>query len=128
MYVEARPCPVDGVDRRFRIGVRGQDHPSGQRIESPCRLQQFDAGHLRHPLIGDQQRRLVSRRSQFAQSLQCLLAGRSTQDLIVGGVVAAQVAQDGGENQGIIIDREDHRIAHRSKDRQVGRVDVYSRT
>ena len=45
---------VDGVDGGVGVGVRGQQHPLGRRIEVHRRLEEVDTGHLGHPVVGDE--------------------------------------------------------------------------
>ena len=47
---------VDRVDRGLRVGVGGQEHPLGLGREPHRLLQELDARHLGHALVGQEQR------------------------------------------------------------------------
>ena len=106
---------ADVVDRRdghVGVGVRRQQQVLRPRRMSTRLLQQLDAGHLRHPLVGgDQRHRLVAQR-QPGQHVQRLGPRRRAHDAVVGAVAAPQVAGDRGGDLWIVVDRQDGRFAH----------------
>ena len=67
------------------------------------------AGHPRHPLVGDQQRDLVAAAAQLGQQLERLGARARAQDPVALAEAAPQVARDGGEHRGLVVDRDDRR-------------------
>ncbi len=64
-------APVDGVDDIVGVGVAGEDDADGVRVVSAQPLQQFDAAHPRHALVGDDDGDIVL----VPEDLQRLVAG-----------------------------------------------------
>ena len=75
-------------------------------------LEELDAGHPRHPLIrGDERHRPVAER-ELAQHREGLGAGRGAHDLVLGAVLAAQVAGDRLRHRRIVVDRQNRGLHH----------------
>ena len=55
------------------VGVRGEQHPPRAREEVHRLLEELDAVHLRHPVVGEQHRHLVAAQLHLAQRVQRLL-------------------------------------------------------
>ena len=51
---------VDGVDGGARVGIRGEQDTPGGREEVHRLLEEFDAVHLRHPVVRQQQRHHIT--------------------------------------------------------------------
>jgi hypothetical protein len=45
---------VDRLDRGVGVGVRGEQRPPGVREQVHRLLEELDAVHLRHPVVGEQ--------------------------------------------------------------------------
>ena len=88
---------------------------SSTRLASGTSLRACDevlgARHARHPLVGDQQRDLVAARAQLAQQLERLGARGRPQDPVALAEAAAQVARDGGQHRGLVVDGDDRGTA-----------------
>ena len=80
---------VDGVDRGVGVGVGGQQHPLGQREEVHRLLEELDAAHLRHPVVGDEHRHGVAAQLQFLERVERVGARFGTDDAVPLAVVAA---------------------------------------
>ena len=103
---------VDRLDRDVRVGVRGEQDELGVGCVTPGLLEELDAGHLRHPLIGgDQSDRSVPQR-QLGQHAERLGARRRPDDLVLGTVLGSQVAGDRLRHRRIVVDRQDCRFRH----------------
>jgi hypothetical protein len=61
---------VDRLDRGVGIGVGGEQHPAGGRVELHRRFEELDAVHLRHPVVGQDDRHLVAAQAKFFQRVQ----------------------------------------------------------
>ena len=61
---------VDGLDRGVGVGVRGQQHPAGERVDVHRLFEELDAAHLRHPVVGDEHRHRVAAELEFVQRFQ----------------------------------------------------------
>ncbi len=61
---------VDGVDGRAGVGVSGEQRALGVGINLLGFIQEADAIHVRHTLIGQQQRYRVVSHAQLAQDFQ----------------------------------------------------------
>jgi hypothetical protein len=100
---------VDGVDRRARVRVRGQQHPAGVRVNVHRPLEELDAGQPGHPVVREEYRHLVAAQLHLPQRLEGLLAGLGTDDPVPLTVPPAQVTSDSTRHTGIIVHRDDHR-------------------
>jgi hypothetical protein len=58
---------VDGVDRGMGVGVGGEQHPLGEREQVHRLLEELDTAHLRHPVVGHEDRDGVAAQFEFAQ-------------------------------------------------------------
>ena len=65
---------VNGVDSGAGVGIRSQQGPLGVGINFPGFVEETDAIHLGHALIGQQQRDSVVANSEFAQQFQTSIA------------------------------------------------------
>jgi hypothetical protein len=75
-------------------------------------LEHLDTGHLRHSLVGgDQRDRLVPQR-EFRQHRKGLCARVRAHDEVVVAVPVSQIAGDRGGHHGIVVDGQDRRFAH----------------
>ena len=100
---------VDGVDRRARVRVGGQQHPAGVRVNVHRPLEELDAGQPRHPVVREEDRHLVAAQLHLPQRLQGLLAGLGTDDPVPLAVPPAQVTGYSARYTGIIVHGDDHR-------------------
>ena len=80
---------VDRVDGGTCIGIRGQQNTPGTREEVHRLLEEFDAVHLRHPVVRQQQRHHITAQLQFTKCFQPLIARLGPDDAIVLAVGVA---------------------------------------
>ncbi len=104
---------VDRVDRGVGVGVRGQQHPAGQREDVHRLFEELDAAHLRHPVVGDEHRDGVAAQLEFVERLQGVRAGFGAHDPVSLAVVAAQVAGDGAGHRRVVVDGQDYGFSGR---------------
>ena len=95
---------VDRRDGRLGVRVGGEQDPLRLGVGLACLEQVFGPFHSRHPLVGQQQRDGVPPGAQFAQQLEALGSRAGPQDAVALPEAAPQVASNGGENHGLIID------------------------
>ena len=69
-------------------------------------LQKVDAGHSRHPLVGEEEGDGVLPLLELAADIERRRAGGSTHDPVVLSVVAAQVLNHSFQHAGVVIDSE----------------------
>ncbi len=100
---------VDRRDRCLGVGVGGEQHALGVGHELARLDEERRAGHRGHPLVGDEHRDAVAAREHLAQEVERLRAGRRPEDPEALAEAAAQVAADGGEHGGLVVDGEDRR-------------------
>ncbi len=105
---------VDRVDRGVGVGVRGQQHPAGQREQVHRRFEELDAVHLRHPVVGQQQRDRFAAQLQLAQRVQRLRTGVGPHHPVPVAVLAADVAGHGPGDGRVVVDGEDRGVRHTS--------------
>ena len=98
---------VDRRDRRLGVGVGGEQHALGVRHELARLHEVLGARHARHALVGDQQRHLVAARAQLRRSSSASGPERGAHDPVALAEAAPQVARDGGEHRGLVVDRDD---------------------
>lgn len=110
--VVVEPDLVDRADGGVGVGVGREEQLLGRRRLRVCPLEQLDAGHLRHSLVGDDERdRLVAQR-QLVQDRERLRARGRTQYPVVGAVLLAQITGDRGGDHRVVVDRQDDWFAH----------------
>ena len=95
---------IDGVDRGAGIRVSGEECALGEWMHFHGFGEETDAVHLRHALVGQEQGHGIVAGLEFTQSVEGGASGIRAHDAITVGVPAAQIALDGSENLGIIID------------------------
>ena len=61
---------VDGVDGRAGVGVRGQQRPPGARVHVHGLLEELDAVHLWHPVVGQDHRDEVAAQLHLPQRVE----------------------------------------------------------
>jgi hypothetical protein len=104
---------VDRLDRGVGVGVRRQQHPAGEREQVHRLLQELDPGHLRHPVVGQQQRDRLTAQLQLAQRLQRLRSGLGPDDPVLLAVPAAKIAGNRPGHPRIVVHGDDHRAGSR---------------
>ena len=95
---------VDGVDRGVGVGVSGQQHPSRRRVQVHRLLEEFDTGHLRHPVVGDERCDRLTTQFELLEGFQRIRARLRPYDPVGLAVVATQVPGDGPGYRGIVVD------------------------
>ena len=83
---------VDGRNGGVRVGVGGEKDATGLGVEVAGLLEELDAGHSGHPLIGEQQPDLLVPELQLLEGVQGGRAGLGPADAVVLAVLLAQVA------------------------------------
>ena len=94
---------VDGIDSGVGVGVGGQQGTLGLGMNIHGLGEETYAIHVRHALIGKKQGDRIVSSFEFAQGAEAGAAGVGAHDAVFLRVVAAQVAFDGAEHFGIII-------------------------
>ena len=74
--------------------------------------QELDAGHLRHPLVGDDEGQRGLAEGEAADDVEGGGAGVGGEDRVLRPEVAAELALDGAQDGGLVVDDEDHRVRH----------------
>ena len=100
---------VDGPDRGFGVGVGGQQHALGVGDTVPRLLQKLDPGHVRHPLVGEQERDRFVAPLQFVERVEGRVARLGADHPVVAAVMATQVALDGAQHLRIVVDGQQRR-------------------
>src|SRR3954469_19301013 len=103
---------VDCLDRRLGVGVGGEQRPPGPGEEVHRLLEELDAVHLRHPVVGEQHGHRVAAQLELAQRVQPLAGRRRPQHPEVLAVAAPQVAGHGSRHSGVVVHAEQDRLAH----------------
>ena len=97
---------VDGVDRVFQLRVAGHEQTNGLGMVDADPLEQLDAVHARHLLVGKDDIDAIG-----GEELLRSFAGAGRQDFVVG---SSQQIRQGGEDVRFIIDHQygAHKLAH----------------
>jgi hypothetical protein len=93
-------APVDGGDDVLRVGVGGEEDRAELRVDRVRRLDQVDAVHHRHALIGDEEVHPPG-----PQGLEGDGAARRGQDLVAR--IGRERATEDGEHVGLVVHEED---------------------
>ena len=118
---------IDDVDRRdggVGVGVRGEQRPACLRNQIHGLLEEVDAVHPRHAIVGQDRRHLLAAQHDFPDRLQRFLARVGPHDPIVRAVSAAQIAGHRTRHARVVVDGEQYgpRRTLRSGPRQLGHV------
>jgi hypothetical protein len=100
---------VDGPDGRVGVGVRREQHPLGAWRQVHRLLEEVDAGHPGHPVVGQQQGDLLPAQGQLLQRVERGAAVLGPHDAVVGAVAAAQVAGQRPPDRRVVVDGEQDR-------------------
>lgn len=98
---------VDRVDGRVGVRVRGQQHAPGAGIDVESLLQELDAVHLRHPVVGHDHRDGAAAQLQLAQGVKGGLAGLRAYDPVRRAVASPQVAGDSTRHARVVVHGHD---------------------
>ncbi len=104
---------VDGADGGFGIGVGGEQDALGLGVERHGLLQEVDAGHAGHALVGEEEGDGLLALDELAADIERGHAGGGAEDTVVLAVVAAQVLHHGFQYAGIVVDGEKDWLWHR---------------
>ena len=74
--------------------------------------EELRAGHVRHALVHEEERDLRAALLQLADGVERLRAGRRLHDAVVGAEVVPEIALDGVQDFGVVVDREEDGFAH----------------
>ena len=102
---------VDRVDGGVGVGVGGQQHPPRRRIQVHRLLEEFDTGHLRHPVVGDEHRDRLAAQLELLEGFQRIGARLRPHDPVGLAVVATQVPGNRPGYRGIVVDGQHHGFA-----------------
>jgi hypothetical protein len=105
---------VDRLDGHVGVGVGREQQELRARGVGPRLAEQLDAGHPRHPLVGGDQRHRLVAEGEPGQHGQRLRSRDRADDAVVGAEAAGQVARDRRGHLGVVLDRQDRRLAHAS--------------
>ena len=100
---------VDRGDRGLRVGVGRQQRAPSPRKQPQRLLQELDAAHLGHPVVGEQHRHLATADLHLTQGVEGLAARRRAEDSMRRAVAGAKVAGDGARHARVVVDGQDHR-------------------
>ena len=102
---------VDRLDRGPGVGVGGEQRPAGAGEQVHRLLEEFDPGHPGHPVIGEQHGDPIAAQLQLAQRFEGARTGLRAHHPVRVAVVAAEIPGDGARHAGIVVNREQNRLA-----------------
>ena len=108
---------VDRGDRDLGVGIRGEQHPLGVRVDLARRGEELDAGHPRHALVREEERDGRAAQLQAPHDVECGRAALGGDDPIGRPEAAPQVALDRAQDLRIVVDRDDDGVLHVSSAR-----------
>jgi hypothetical protein len=106
------PDAIDRHDRRLGVGVRGQEHAPRIGIELDRFDEELRPRHLGHPLVDEKERDVAAALLELLRRLERVPTRADLHDAIVGAEVLAEIAVDGIEDLGVIVDGENHGLGH----------------
>ena len=101
---------VDGVDRGVGVGVGSQQHAARQREQVHRLFEELDTAHLRHAVVGDEDRNGLATQLEFLESIERVGPRLGPHDPIFLAVVSAQITGDRAGHRGIVVDSENYRL------------------
>ncbi len=96
-------CFIDGADGCVCVGIGGEQRPLRVGENPHPFLQECDAIHVGHALVGEQQRHAVVAHLQLPQQVQRLLGRIARDHAVIGAVLRTQVAFDRSQNIRVVI-------------------------
>ena len=102
---------VDRPDRGLDVRICSEQNALCRRIEISTSGEQVDSLHARHPLIGDEHGDRVAAGSQFENRFKRGFSRRSGENPVIRLIAGLQIAANGRQHLGIVIDDEDDRFA-----------------
>jgi hypothetical protein len=110
--VVVEPDLVDGLDRHVGVGIRGEQNElcAGDLLLRTA--QQLDASHLRHAMVGHDQRHRLIALGELGEHHQRLRPRRRPHHPIPLVVARTQVASDGLRDRSVVVDCENDRCGH----------------
>src|SRR5690606_5008903 len=103
---------VDRLDRRVGVGVGGQQGAPRVREQVHRLLQEGDAVHLRHAVVGEDGRDGVPAQLDLAQGFERVRPGGGAHDAVVLAVTTAEVTGDRPGHGRVIVDGQEDGQAH----------------
>ena len=104
---------VDGADRGVGVGVGREERALGPRRDLGDGLQDRDAVEPGHPLVGEHEGDGLAALRQLADGVDGLGAGPRPDDAVGVAVAAAEVAGDGAEHLGVVVDDDEGGVGGR---------------
>ncbi len=114
-HVAIEPDVVDGDDGGLDIGMGREQGPAGLGVECPGLDEQRCAGHVRHPLGGDQQRHRFATVTGACAGCEGRRCGGDRHHRVIAGVASPHVALHRLQHGGVVVDDQDDRGAHRRR-------------
>ena len=96
---------VDGADGGFGVGVGGEQDALGLGEDLHGALEEVDAGHAGHALVGEEEGDDVAALFELGGDVEGGLSGGGAEDAVVLAVLAAEVLDDCFEDADVVIDR-----------------------
>ncbi len=103
---------VDGADRGFGVGVGGEEDALGVGVDGDGLLQEVDAGHAGHALVGEEECDDVLAFLELAADVERGCAGGGADDAVVLTVVPAQILDYSLQYAGVVVDGEQNWLGH----------------
>src|SRR3954451_9748101 len=94
---------VDGGDGRIRVRVGGQQGPSSAWKHIHRRLEELDAAHLGHAVVGEQDGHPASPQLDVPQCFECLGSRACADDPVVLAVLPPEVPGDGARDRRVVV-------------------------
>ena len=97
---------IDGADGGVRVGVGSEQGPLGFRINVLRFLQEGDAVHARHALIGQKQCHAVAADLELLEQVERALGRIASNDAIFSAVMRAKIALNRPQHVRVVIDTQ----------------------
>src|SRR5207302_4671666 len=94
------------------VGVGGQQDALGLGIDSEGLLEEIDAGHTGHALVGEEEGDGIVAVLELAADIERRTAGRRPDDTVVLAIVTAKILDYSLQDTGVVVDSEQDRLRH----------------
>ena len=105
-------CGVDGADGGFGVGVGGEQDALGVREHGDGALEEVDAGHAGHALVGKEESDGFFAFEELSAHVERGLTGSGAQDAVLLAILPAQILDDGFEYADVVVDCEKNWFCH----------------
>ena len=99
---------VDGADGGIGVGIGGEQGALGVGEDAHAFLEKRHTVHVRHALVGQQEGHAIVADFQLFEERERAFGGIASDHAVFGAVFRAQIALDGAQNIGVVVNTQQY--------------------